>query len=1074
MSQPLRVQFPRFAAPVLVALIGLATCLAAEPERVPPNLAIHLVGHEDSALLLRIQDVIDDWDPRRLVNPLVEVSQARDAGGQLVERRQLKRPDLAEFIADVDAAEALGKMFFWEMRAGSDFRRLADGTYVGTACASCHYRFGADARRRHVQRLPLVVWDRYQLEPRPGETEAGLEFGEQQQAYHVEQSITREVPVAKLALHAPFSTILGSQGVVPAEFAKLNPPPAADSQGEWSSESATPWTSADQVDEHSMFIHRGGDRGRDKPYRQITARNAPTVINSGFSDRLFHDGRAESTFNGFSIFGDADDREVIHRRDLVSRRAIPVKIALTKAALASQSMGPIVNEVEMSYRGRTFPDLATKLLDAHPLAHQQVSATDSLLKPWLPDWAGPRAGHTYRELIRRAFRAEWWEDGNASEPRDVPLELRRKDSDPDDAPVPHGSLMEANFPLYWGLSLMLYQSALVSDQTPFDAMLRGDATAVNERFRRETEQGAFQGIARDQKLLDPPPVEGTNPNSVPHLTHTTGSSLFQHGFRTFLRSGCVDCHAGPLFSETSTRRPEPQTLGIHHQLERTLLPNSRADALALRRQAAHTEALGHVSTLLQTWNPALKTQASRIALDLDLLREQAHGRQARLEELITDALRGISTAEPAAPTANELARILMDYEKRVVQQLGDRTFFSEEERQQHLLGLIPAVGIERGRLPPDVFPLRAPLPIHGPGPRRPLFYYDLGFYNLGVAPSRFDPGIGAIVSEPGEPMSLVEIFNRAVDLLSRDPETAELAKFIRELDLSNRQKEAIVNAFRKKDSSNQAVALLLAQLQPKTRLSAEVMSARLADAVAPPSTRSETQTQTKTGRPSRSAAGRRPAGSAYGLKRAWRQIQQDKRQAQLEELAAEPTPKDNSWNRSGLDADDRRAEKHFLSRARQLVSDESPWGYRKPFLHDNELMFWGSFRTPTLRNVELTAPYMHNGRLVTLRNVIEFYDRDEEEDESPAVPRDKVLNPDLHPAMRSLNLTESDKLALHFFLLCLTDSRVRLEQGPFDHPSLNLVNGYVDASHENIVKVPEIGREGHSPEQAPAPFSADR
>jgi cytochrome c peroxidase len=32
------------------------------------------------------------------------------------------------------------------------------------------------------------------------------------------------------------------------------------------------------------------------------------------------------------------------------------------------------------------------------------------------------------------------------------------------------------------------------------------------------------------------------------------------------------------------------------------------------------------------------------------------------------------------------------------------------------------------------------------------------------------------------------------------------------------------------------------------------------------------------------------------------------------------------------------------------------------------------FRTPTLRNVALTAPYMHNGTLATLENVLRFYD----------------------------------------------------------------------------------------------------
>ncbi len=70
---------------------------------------------------------------------------------------------------------------------------------------------------------------------------------------------------------------------------------------------------------------------------------------------------------------------------------------------------------------------------------------------------------------------------------------------------------------------------------------------------------------------------------------------------------------------------------------------------------------------------------------------------------------------------------------------------------------------------------------------------------------------------------------------------------------------------------------------------------------------------------------------------------------------------------------------------------------------------------------------------------------DELEDDSEPyrfIPRDRQYNPDKHPAMVSLKLSLSDRRALEFFLLCLTDDRVRTEQAPFDHPSLQLANGY--------------------------------
>ncbi|MEL6547097.1 MAG: hypothetical protein AAFQ82_20895, partial [Myxococcota bacterium] len=48
--------------------------------------------------------------------------------------------------------------------------------------------------------------------------------------------------------------------------------------------------------------------------------------------------------------------------------------------------------------------------------------------------------------------------------------------------------------------------------------------------------------------------------------------------------------------------------------------------------------------------------------------------------------------------------------------------------------------------------------------------------------------------------------------------------------------------------------------------------------------------------------------------------------------------------------------------------------------------FLGLFRTPTLRNVAVTGPYMHNGVFKDLRTVIEFYDRFSNED--------RVVNPE--------------------------------------------------------------------------------
>ena len=64
----------------------------------------------------------------------------------------------------------------------------------------------------------------------------------------------------------------------------------------------------------------------------------------------------------------------------------------------------------------------------------------------------------------------------------------------------------------------------------------------------------------------------------------------------------------------------------------------------------------------------------------------------------------------------------------------------------------------------------------------------------------------------------------------------------------------------------------------------------------------------------------------------------------------------------------------------------------------------GEFKTPTLRDVVRTAPYMHDGRFATLASVIDFYDRGGR------------ANPNLDPEIRPLRLTDDEKLALMRFL----------------------------------------------------------
>jgi cytochrome c peroxidase len=75
-------------------------------------------------------------------------------------------------------------------------------------------------------------------------------------------------------------------------------------------------------------------------------------------------------------------------------------------------------------------------------------------------------------------------------------------------------------------------------------------------------------------------------------------------------------------------------------------------------------------------------------------------------------------------------------------------------------------------------------------------------------------------------------------------------------------------------------------------------------------------------------------------------------------------------------------------------------------------------RTPSLRNVELSGPYMHNGQLATLRDVVEFYN------EGGVKEVGKMKNETISPLMFPLNLSKQEVDDLVEFLKSLTGSNM--------------------------------------------------
>ena len=133
-------------------------------------------------------------------------------------------------------------------------------------------------------------------------------------------------------------------------------------------------------------------------------------------------------------------------------------------------------------------------------------------------------------------------------------------------------------------------------------------------------------------------------------------------------------------------------------------------------------------------------------------------------------------------------------------------------------------------------------------------------------------------------------------------------------------------------------------------------------------------------------------------------------------------------NRSALTAPARRGRNLFVGKANCIVCHNGPtfsderlhntgvgWGREPVDLGRYEVTLLdedrGRFKTPTLRDVARTPPYMHDGSVPTLRAVVEFYDRG------------GTANPYLDARIKPLGLSPSEKTDLVAFLKSLTGRR---------------------------------------------------
>jgi len=395
--------------------------------------------------------------------------------------------NLADFVADKNAAIALGKALFWDAQVGGDGRQ---------ACASCHFQAGADVRTTN-QLNPGHNGGFDLAGPNHTLTAADFPFHQLSNPSDPNSAVTRD-----------FDDVGGSQGVHNATFNDIIPGVARDN--------ITP------VADPNGFSVTGVN------VRRVTGRNTPSVVNAVFNVRNFWDGRANNIFNGRNPFGLADaGARVLVMNDL--GECVQTAVALDNASLASQAVGPPNNGTEMSANGRDWLKLGKKMLSERPLDGQKVMSDDSVLGA-MAVAGGTGLAATYTDMVKAAFAPKWW---NSDAVVDAALNvIPGKSAAAGSLSTSEYTMMEANFSLFWGLAIDLYEATLVSDDAPFDRFLDGDRTALTRN--QQDGFGTFQSkcaSCHQGTLLSSATFEAIGNQGLTGTVQTaTGSALADRGF----------------------------------------------------------------------------------------------------------------------------------------------------------------------------------------------------------------------------------------------------------------------------------------------------------------------------------------------------------------------------------------------------------------------------------------------------------------------------------------------------------------------------------------------------------------
>ncbi|MGI9309833.1 MAG: cytochrome c peroxidase, partial [Gammaproteobacteria bacterium] len=422
------------------------------------------------------------------------------------------------YIKDLAAAELLGKAFFWDLQAGSKKE----------ACGSCHYHAGVD--------------NRFQNQLSPG-LNAAFDATATGGGENPNEILTED----DFPFHQLFdpsdrdSTVLfdtddiaSSAGTYHADFVDI--------------------VAGSSMDDCNVGCHPDPDgfiiNGINT--RRVEPRNTPTMINAAFNHRNFWDGRANNIFNGVDGFGKRNSNARV--LEVQGGGVVQIEIALQNASLASQAVTPPTSDKEMSCVNRPFSKIGKKLIAEMPLRLQQVHWNDSVLGG-LSRWPNNGLDTNYTALIQAAISDRFW-DSNA---------LFDVAGNEIGSGVPANSnqytLIEANFPLIWGLAIMAYERTLVSDDAPYDQWAEAPGG-------REPTEANTKGILTASQM------RGMN------LFFTNELQVGEPPAGILgKRANCSTCHQGPHFTTVSFPFTEEEESGEFPEQEVIIERMRRGDGV---------------------------------------------------------------------------------------------------------------------------------------------------------------------------------------------------------------------------------------------------------------------------------------------------------------------------------------------------------------------------------------------------------------------------------------------------------------------------------------------------------------